>query len=188
MNKIFISFTLFIVSSTVFAIDGHNGILFEMTQTQAESKGFICNRNPKSDEYVIAECKHMEMTGVAFGLPANNYEIKIGIDGHVAAIKTELLGIRSTADYLALVLNIGGFFPIKDEALAYSHTTENSRTEMQGWRANNNATIWLIADFYSSSLRQFLKDKVTVEFLSPAYTTVVEKIRAEIKKKYGTGN
>ena len=175
MNKIFIGFTLLIVSCSAFAIDGHNGILFEMTQAQIESKGFICNPTTIGEK-VVTRCKHMDMTGVAFSVPTNNYEVQIGADGHVDSIQSDLLGIRSTADYLALLGNISGFFPAKDE----SRNLHSQGVMMDWWRANNGAAISV---FYSSGVRGILKDTLHVTFHSPKSMAIADKALAENQKK-----
>ena len=155
------------------AIDGHNGIKFSMTQQQLEGMGFICNPNTKSERSSFATCKHMDMTGAAFSVPTRNYEVEIGSDKRVSSIRADLVGIRSTADYLALLTNISGFFPKKDEANTHSHQGSYMK---EAWRANNNAGISV---FYSSGVKGLIKDTLWVSFHSPSLMAMADKKRAE---------
>jgi len=123
MNKnILAGFLLFSSSLSAFAVDGHNGITFGMSQKQVEAKGFVCN--PSSDaerKDIIAVCNHMEMTGTAFGNPRGNYEVSIGTNKKVNEIKADLVGFSTSIEsYLALTLKLEKFFPIKDEKLSFN--------------------------------------------------------------------
>lgn len=114
----FVGFLLFSSSLSAFAVDGHNGITFKMTQKQVEAKGFVCN-SEKERKDIIAVCNHMEMTGTAFGNPTENYEVSIGTNKKVNEIRADLVGFSASIEsYLALTLKIEKFFPIKDEKLS----------------------------------------------------------------------
>lgn len=113
------------------------------------------------------------MTGVAFGVPTRNYEVGIGNDGRVSYIRADLVGIRSAADYLALLTNISGFFPRKDEANTHSRQGSYMR---EAWRANNNTGISV---FYAPGVRGIIKDTLWVTFFSPDSMAASDKKRAE---------
>jgi hypothetical protein len=116
MRKYIFAVALATISLYCYAIDGHNGIRFSMTQQQVEAMGFISNANTGPERSFLATCKHMDMAGVAFSLPTRNYEVEIGNDGRVSSIQADLVGVRSAGDYRALLNNISEFFPTKDEA------------------------------------------------------------------------
>lgn len=119
-KNIFVGFLLLSSSLHAFAVDGHNGITFKMTQKQVEAKGFVCS--PETErKYIISVCNHMEMTGTAFGNPTGNYEVSIGTNKKVSEIKADLVGFSTSIEsYLALTLKLEKFFPIKDEKLSFN--------------------------------------------------------------------
>ena len=118
-KNMLIGFLLLSSSLSAFAVDGHNGITFKMTQKQVEAKGFVCN-SEKRLKNIIAVCNHMEMTGIAFGYPTENYEVRIGANKKVNAIQADLVGFSTSIEnYIDLMLKIEKFFPIKDEKLSF---------------------------------------------------------------------
>lgn len=172
MQKYIIIITLlFISTSNSYAIEGHNGIKFDMTQKQIESLGFICNPSDKPKKFDISTCRHMDMTGVAFGVPTGNYVVTIGSDERVADIRADLSGISKTQDYFALLTNISGFFPKNDEPENYNSGTG---TIIRNWRANNNAGIGV---FRSPGVKGILKDTLWVNFRSPDFMAERDKSR-----------
>ena len=158
------------------AVDGHNGIKFEMTQNQLENKGFICNPSSEFFATSIAKCKHMEMTGVAFSVQTRNYTVYIDNDNRVAVILADLVGLRSLEDYFSLLTNISGFFPKKDEANSLADSRSGNTLRRDAWRTNNNAGIALS---YVSGVRGIMKDQVSVIFSSPSYMSKTDKERAK---------
>lgn len=184
MKKIAVIFALCTISYSTYAIDGHNGIRFDMNQQQLESIGFICNSNAeqKMDGYPIATCKHMDMAGIAFSVPTNNYSVNIGPDKHVASIRADLVGIRSTAEYLAMITNISGFFPNKDEAGSRSYN--GGRIMTNAWRANNNAGISVT---FFAGVKGMTKDTLWVSFISPNQMAIADRNRSETSTKKARG-
>lgn len=168
-----VGFLLFSSSLSAFAVDGHNGITFKMTQKQVEAKGFVCNPE-KERKDVIAVCNHMEMKGAAFGNPTENYEVSIGINKKVDGIKAELVGFSANVeDYLELTMKIQKFFPNKDEKLSF------------------NGEGYFIKDFYRSKdksgaailitkpMPPIIKGKTVITFYSPYAMSQVDKSLAE---------
>lgn len=168
-------FTLVLTTTSFYchAIDGHNGIKFNMNQQQVEQLGFICNTSDNSDKSYLARCKHMEMTGTAFSVPTRNYEVTIGKDKQVSSIGADLIGVRSFTDYVELSIRISEFFPKKDEVRTYRHQGAGIRND--AWRSNDNAGISL---FYSSGVG-FTKDRLSVTFYSPSFMAAADKKLAE---------
>ena len=162
-----------------YAIDGHNGIRFEMTQQQLEAKGFICNPNAKQERSIVATCRHMDLTGVAFNIPTSNYQVEIDADNQVASIRADLIGIRSASDYLGLLTHISEFFPRKDEAGSFRG---GGTTMKDAWRANNNAGISI---FYSAGARGIIKDTLWVTFNSPSYMSALDKRQTSARASHG---
>lgn len=171
MKLAFLILAFATVSPFAQALDGHNGITFNMTQRQVETKGFICDSETKSEGTIIATCRHMDMTGAAFGVPTQNYEVGIGPNKRVASIKADLVGIRSLADYLALHTRIGQFFPKKDEQRSFA----DRGVRRDFWRDKDNSGISL---FFSSGVRGVIKDTMWISFYSPADMAASDKIRA----------
>lgn len=155
-------------------IDGHNGIKFDMTQKQLESKGFICNPEPKPD-MTITKCKHMDMTGVAFSVPTQNYTVHIGRDNHVAIISADLVGVRRYEDYTHLLNTVSEFFPTKDEASSSSNSGSGMILQRDAWRDKNNAGI--AVSFFSGTGGGLIsiKQQATVVFSSPNFMSVKDK-------------
>lgn len=174
MKKIMLFILLATASCYSYALDGHNGIRFDMTQKQLESKGFICHPNNKEERLTIATCKHMDMSGVAFSLPTQNYEVQIGSDKRVAWIRADISGIHSMADYIALVTNISEFFPKKDAA----GTLRGSSFRKDAWRDNNNAGI-SVSYFAGAEGVEWDKDTFWISFTSPSVMKAADKFRAE---------
>lgn len=170
------AFVVLLSTTTLYchAIDGHNGIKFEMTQQQLESIGFICNPNTKKEREPIATCRHIDMTGIAFGVPTRNYAVEIDSDNRVSSIRVDI-GINSMADYIELNTNISGFFPNNDE---FETDSKQGSYIKNGWRANNNAGIWFT---YFSGVKGIVKDKFWLIFNSPSYMTKRDNHRAEVK-------
>lgn len=174
MNKnMLVGFLLFSSSLSAFAVDGHNGITFKMTQKQVEAKGFVCNPE-KERKDVIAVCNHMEMTGTAFGNPTENYEVSIGTNKKVNEIKADLVGFSTSIEsYLALTLKIEKFFPIKDEKLSF------------------NGEGYFVKDFYRSKdksgaaffmtkpMPPIIKGSKVITFYSPYSMSQIDKSLAE---------
>lgn len=127
-------------SHAAIAADGHNGIRFDMTQQQVEAKGFVCNPPKEKKPDVIAECRHMDMTGVAFGFPTKDYSILIGPTTKVDSIGAEFSGRIGTEDYFDLHHKIVHFFPIEHKA-GSMHSESIRRDE---WRSNNGAAAVLL--------------------------------------------
>lgn len=163
-----------------YAQDGHNGIRFDMNQKQVEAKGFSCNPpKEKKDSDVIAVCHHMDMTGVAFGIPTQEYEVRIGPTKRVDEIRAELVGMRNLSDILSLHRKVENFFPKKDEAGSHRAQGMYSR---DAWRANNNAGV---AVFMFSGVPPITKTTVSVMFYSPRAMAAVDKAQSERAKKSG---
>ncbi len=174
MNKnMLVGFLLFSSSLSAFAVDGHNGITFKMTQKQVEAKGFVCNPE-KERKDIIAVCNHMEMTGTAFGNPTENYEVSIGANKKVNEIKADLVGFSTSIEsYLALTLKMEKFFPIKDEKLSF------------------NGEGYFVKDFYRSKdksgaaffmtkpMPPISKGSKVITFYSPYAMSQVDKALAE---------
>lgn len=119
-KKLLVGFMLFSSSLSAYAVDGHNGITFKMTQKQVEAKGFVCNSEKKRTD-IIAVCSHMEMKGSAFGIPTANYEVGIGTNKKVDEIRADLVGFSaSIANYVDLTSKIEKFFPNKDEKRSFN--------------------------------------------------------------------
>ncbi len=176
----FIAIGIAVISFTAQAIDGHNGIKFDMTKKQVEEKGFFCNPPKRPDPLVIAECHHMDMTGVAFGIPAKDYEVRIGTSNRVDEIKAELIGLRSLSDVIELHQKIEKLFPTKDEAGTHSEKGMYTRDE---WRAKDNSGVSL---FMASAIPPITKAVARLTFYSPRSMEEIDKVRAERAKKPST--
>lgn len=163
-----------------YAQEGHNGIRFDMNQKQIEAKGFACNPPKEKKDDVVAICHHMDMTGVAFGMPTQEYEVQIGPAKKVDEIRAELVGMRDLSDLFALYRKVENFFPKKDEAGTHSGQGVYMRN---AWRANNNAGA---AIFVMQGVRPITKTTVSVMFYSPRAMAAVDKAQAERAKKPAT--
>lgn len=161
MRKIFYVALAAIFSSPAIAFDGHNGISFDMTQEQVEEKGFVCNPPKEEMQDVVAECQHMDMTGVAFGFPTTDYQILIGSAKNVVMIGAKFSGNLSAADYLSLQRKIEHFFPNKEEAKTV-YVKNQFRRDV--WRANNNATAVLVL---MNGVPPIIKTSLTIAFWNP---------------------
>ncbi|MCX6068221.1 MAG: hypothetical protein NT121_21135 [Chloroflexi bacterium] len=176
-NHFYIAITASCLCQLAYAQDGHNGIKFEMTQKQVEALGFVCNppKKPSSDK--LAECHHMDMTGVAFGYPMQDYEVSIGASNNVDSIKAKLNGVRSLADVLELHEKVKNFFPIEDVQGTHRHQGMYSR---DAWRAKNNAGLSLFQD---SGAPPIIKPSLSVTFYSPRFMFELDKLLAQREKK-----
>ena len=161
MKKIVCIAVAAISSSLAIASDGHNGIRFDMTQKQIEAKGFVCNPPEEKTPDVIAECQHMDMTGVAFGFPTKDYRILIGPTKKVDMIGAEFSGRIGTEDYLSLHRKIEHFFPKKNEA---GTLHEQGMVRRDEWRAKNNAALVLLL---VSGIPPITNTSLSVTFWSP---------------------
>lgn len=169
MNKfIYTAISIACVGLSAHAQDGHNGIRFDMTQKQVEAKGFTCNPPKEKIGNIVALCHHMDMTGVAFGIPAQDYEVRIGPSKRVDVIKAELTGVRSIEDIFSLHRKVENFFPAKD--LKLSHGAQGSYNS-DFWRAKNNAGLSL---YMSRSQKT-----ISLQFFSPRSVVETDKILAE---------
>lgn len=176
MKKVWVGVLASSVVSHVYAIDGHNGIRFNMTQRDVEAKGFVC-APPKKEGREIAVCRHMELTGTAFGVATQNYEVTIGPDKRVADIRADLVGIRTVPEYLNLLSKVQDFFPKKDEAGTHSAQGLYMR---DAWRAPDNSGASV---FYASGVKGVTKDTMSVTFSSPSEMAAVDKLRAERERQ-----
>lgn len=149
-------------SSHVIAFDGHNGIRFDMTQKQVETKGFVCNPPKERKPTVIAECLHMDMSGVAFGFPTKDYRILIGSTKKVDMIGAEFVGHIGTEDYLSLHSKIEHFFPKKTQSQQASMVIRDV------WRANDNAAAVLL-------LIRGIQPSLSITFWSPRVMAEADK-------------
>jgi tol-pal system protein YbgF len=184
MTKLILAIVLLLVSSSYsYAIDGHNKIKFNMTQKQLEKIGFICNP-VTDDQLIVAKCKHMDMTGVAFNVPAQNYTVTIGRNKKVAEIKADLIGISDLKAYIKLKHNIDEFFPNKNNSIK---KPAKIGWFQDGWIANNNAGINLYVIFDSRDViaDKYRRDSIAeIVFNSPNYMTALTKKNVnEVQKK-----
>lgn len=148
-----------------------------MTQKQVEALNFVCNPPEEPDPYKLAECHHMDMTGVAFGYPTQDYEVTIGPSKKVDRIEAKLIGVRSLADVLELHQKVKKFFPIEDKQGTHRHQGTYSR---DAWRTKNNAGLSL---FFSSGAPPIAKSYLSVTFHSPRSMYKLDKILAERAKE-----
>lgn len=179
MKQAFVIIAITTFSPLAQALDGHNGITFNMSQRQVEKKGFICQSQTKDRLGIIARCLHMDMTGVAFGVPTQNYEVEIDSNKRVASIQADLIGIRTLADYLALHNRIDKFFPKKDESRSFA--ADVGRLDF--WRDKDNSGISV---YISPGVRGITKDTKWVTFWSPANMAAFDKIALQQKKSKGS--
>lgn len=150
------------------AMDGHNGIRFEMTQKDLEEKGFVCNPPKEPKIHIRALCEHMDMTGIAFGFPTKDYRIIIGPSGYVDKIGAHFSGRISMADYLGLSSKIEHFFPKK-----YAPGTIYAKTSrIDEWRADNNASAVLI---YFQGVPPVIDQSLSINFWSPRAMAEADK-------------
>jgi hypothetical protein len=126
-------------SLNTYAVDGHNGIKFNMSQRQVEAKGFSCTSETK-DKDIIAVCHHMDMTGIAFGYPTGNYEVSIGTNKKVDVIKVELVNFRANIPtYMDLTQKVKNFFPIEDGEIKHEMVFRND------FRANDKSGLIVVS-------------------------------------------
>jgi hypothetical protein len=177
MKNVSVAALLLTIGPYAFAIDGHNGIRFNMSQKDVEGKGFVCSPPKKSDTREVAVCKHMELSGTAFGVPTQNYEVSIGPDKRVARIRADLVGIRSAQDYLSLLNRVQEFFPVKDEA-----RTQRVQGQFMNdtRRAPDNSAVSV---FYAPGVQGIVKDMLAVTFMSPAHVELTDKLRAQRERE-----
>ncbi|MDP3005303.1 hypothetical protein [Methylotenera sp.] len=181
-KNMLVGFLLFSSSLSAFAVDGHNGITFKMTQKQIEAKGFVCNPE-KEGKDIIAVCNHMEMKGTAFGIQTENYAVHIGTNKKVDEIKAELIGFSANVeDYIELTMNIQKFFPNKDEKLSF------------------NGEGYFIKDFYRSKdksgaailitkpIPPISKGRKGITFYSPHAMSQIDKALADHAKQELSGS
>lgn len=147
-------------NTSAYAVDGHNGIRFDMTQKDLEAKGFVCRAPKAKQTNDLAECQHMDFTGVAFGFPTNDYRIFIGSNGKVDRIIASFSGNFSYTDSLSLGHKIEHFFPNKKR----SATVVSEIFQSETWVAENNAVA--VTRFIRGT-PPFLKNSFTIIFGSP---------------------
>ncbi len=177
MNKNILVGFLFLSSSlNAFAVDGHNGITFKMTQKQVEAKGFVCNPETERKD-IIAVCNHMEMKGSAFGIPTENYEISIGSNKRVDEIRAEFVGFTvNVENYVALTLRLQKFFPTKDDKLSFSH--EYFIKDFYRAKDKTGAAVYM-----SKPIPLVSKGSNVITFYSPHAMSVVDKSLADKAKQ-----
>ena len=147
----------------------HNGINFDMTQKDVEEKGFVCNPPEEQNPSIKTECKHMDLTGVAFGYPTKDYSLIIGPTGKVDKIGAEFNGNMSMDDYLKLHREIEFFFPNKDEKGTFHSQGTVRRDE---WRdKNNTSAVLLLFD----GIPPITKGSLSITFWSPRHTEITDK-------------
>lgn len=169
MSKlIYTAISIACIGLSAHAQDGHNGIRFDMTQKQIEAKGFTCNPPKEKRGSIVAICHHMDMTGIAFGIPAQDYEVRIGPSKRVDEIQAELTGVRSIEDISSLHRKVEDFFPVKDLKLSRG---EQGSYNWDLWRSKNNAGLSL---YMSSS-----KKTISLQFFSPRSMVEMDKILAK---------
>lgn len=183
MNKNILVGFLFLSSSlSAFAVDGHNGITFKMSQKQVEAKGFVCNPE-KEKKDIIAVCNHMEMRGTAFGNPTENYEVSIGTNKKVNEIKADLVGFSTSIEsYIDLTLKIEKFFPIKDEKLSFNGEGYFVR---DFYRSKDKSGA---AFFMSKPMPPISKGSKIITFYSPYAMSQIDKSSADKVKQDISGN
>lgn len=139
---------------------GHNGIRFDMTQKEVERKGFVCNPPREKQKNILADCRHMDMTGVAFGYPTKDYNIAIGPSGKVDKIGAKFVNINSASDYLSLHAKIVHFFPNKKE----DGSMNGSLIMRDVWLANDNSSAVLL---YIEGVPPVFGSSLSISFWSP---------------------
>jgi len=157
------------------AMDGHNGIHFNMKQKDVEAKGFVCNPPKEPQKHILAVCKHMDMTGVAFGFPTKDYNLVIGASGKVDKIGAEFSNPISMADYFSLHPKIEHFFPQKYEA-GSKHADSVIRDE---WRAKNNSAAVLM---YFKGVPSITNSSLRISFWSQRAMAEAEKNKSDAEK------
>lgn len=155
---------LVVITSTCFntahAMEGHNGIRFDMTQKDVEAKGFVCRPPKPASKGLSAECKHMDFTGVAFDYPTANYTISIGESGTVNLINADFSGNLRYSDYQNIAFKVKHFFPNKKESMCV--VTDSISSEV--WKDENNAAAKIT---FFSGIRPYTKDRVNIGFFGP---------------------
>lgn len=142
MNKsalLSIAIACMTVLTCAHAMDGHNGIQFDMSQKEVEAKGFVCNPPKEKIDHILSLCAHMDMTGVAFGDPTKDYSIVIGPSGKVDQISAVFANTANVSDYVSLSAKIVNFFPNKHEP----STMHESHVMTDEWRAHDNSAAVL---------------------------------------------
>ena len=157
------------IFSTAYAFNGHNGIGFDMSQNEVEAKGFVCNPPNERGANYIAECEHMDMTGVAFGYPTNYYRVRIGKNKKVIMIGAVFSGTITQEDYFKLQNKIEFFFPKKDEKASFYKQGMAIRDE---WNDQNNASAVLL---YVKGIPPITKTSISITFWSPYYMNKINK-------------
>ncbi len=115
----------------------------------------------------------MDMSGVLFGYPTQDYVVKIGPAKKVDDISATLIGAKDLADILALHQKIKKFFPKVDEEGTHSAPKYYRR---DSWRAKNNSGISL---FLMKGMPPVTKTELTISFYSPRSMDAVDKLRSE---------
>jgi len=176
-----VGFMFFSFSLSSYAVDGHNGITFKMTQKQVEAKGFVCNPETERKD-IIAVCNHMEMKGSAFGFPTENYEIGIGSNKRVDEIRADLVGFTANVEnYLALTLKIQKFFPAKDDKLSFSH--DYFIKDFYRAKDKSGAAVYM-----SKPIPPISKGSNVITFYSPHAMSGADKELASAAKQGEGGN
>lgn len=168
MLKILFIFAIASASSLTWAVNGHNGIKFDMTKKQIEAMGFSCVVPEDGTKDYLSECRHIEMSGNVFGFGTNNYKVKIGLNKRVATISADLLGIRTSEQYLELLVKVRDFFPVEDTFFSFHAET----VDRYAFRAKDKSGISLL---YSKGVEGYLNDTFRITFESPSYLSEIDK-------------
>lgn len=180
MNKIFYIIVMPILSllftSSAYAVKGHNGIRFNMTQKSVEAMDFACNTPKEKNPMIAVECFHMDMTGKVFGYQTQDYEVRIGPSGKVDMISAKIIGVKTLSDIIELHLKIQKFFPKKDEEGSHRKQGMYSR---DAWRAKDGSGISL---FLFNAIPPVTKTTLDITFQSPRLLTSIDKARSINKK------
>lgn len=157
-NKILLVVLFFMCATSAFAMDGHSGISFSMSQKDIEALGFVCQPPNKNE----TRCFNDSYKGDAFGYPTTGYEVDIGDKNTVRHIKTKLSGKISLADYDDLCKKIEQIFPTKNEKATFR---KNDLT-IDGWIADNRAKAFLFVAHKGGELEP---RSAAIAFSSPEY-------------------
>jgi len=149
----------------------HNGISFDMTQKDVEEQGFVCNPPEEQNSDIRANCKHMDLTGIAFGYPTKDYSLIIGSTGKVDKIGAEFSENISMDAYFKLHREITFFFPNKYEKGTF-HSQGTARRDE--WRdKNNTSAVLLLFD----GIPPVTKTSLSITFWSPRHIEMSNKKR-----------
>ena len=123
------------------------------------------------------------MKGSAFGIPTENYEVKIGKNKRVEEISAELVGFSASIEnYLDLTLKIQKFFPIKDEKLSFSGEGYFIK---DFYRAKDKSGFSILM---MKPIPPISKGSKTIKFISPYGMSEVDKKLANDAKQAESNN